>query len=132
MSSGPSSARRLGLSNERLGKFRIRVKHTDDRSCKSAVYPLNQSWIHPFGSIWMLDMVALDRPKAMKVKTRLLILGAARDDMLRPGEIEATARAYHTRCEIIPDVAHNSMLEARWETVAERILMWLREAHHSA
>ncbi len=74
----------------------------------------------------LLDMVALDRPKPVKVKTPLLILGVARDNMLRPGEIEATARAYHTRCEIIPDVAHNSMLEARWKTVAERILAWLR------
>jgi alpha-beta hydrolase superfamily lysophospholipase len=61
------------------------------------------------------------------VKTPLLILGAARDNMLEPGEIEATARAYHTPFEIIPDVVHNSMLETRWQTVAERILVWLNE-----
>ena len=72
-----------------------------------------------------LDMVALGLPKPAKVKTPLLVLGAARDNMLEPREIEATARAYHTRCEIIPDVAHNSMLELRWQTVAERILGWL-------
>jgi hypothetical protein len=47
--------------------------------------------------------------------------------MLKPGEIEATARAYNTQAEIIPDVAHNSMLEHRWQTVAERILAWLKE-----
>ena len=47
--------------------------------------------------------------------------------MLRPFEIQASARAYHTRAEIIPDVAHNSMLETRWETVAEQILVWLQE-----
>jgi pimeloyl-ACP methyl ester carboxylesterase len=74
-----------------------------------------------------LDMVALDLPKPMDVKTPLLILGAARDTMLSASEIEATARAYHTQCQIIPDVAHNSMLEARWETVAERMLSWLNE-----
>src|SRR5512138_3223286 len=73
----------------------------------------------------LLDMVALDRPKPLKVKTELLVLGVGRDNMLRPTEIEATARAYRTRSEIIPDVAHNSMLEARWQTVAERILAWL-------
>jgi len=73
-----------------------------------------------------LDMVALDLPQPAKVKTPLLILGAARDNMLKPSEIEATARAYHTRCEIIPDVAHNSMLETRWQAVAERILVWLK------
>jgi hypothetical protein len=47
--------------------------------------------------------------------------------MLKPNEIEATARAYRTHFEIIPDVAHNSMLETRWQTVAERILAWLKE-----
>ena len=74
-----------------------------------------------------LDMVALDLPKPAKVKTPMLILGAARDNMLEPGEIEATARAYHTRSEIIADVAHDSMLELRWRTVAQRILSWLNE-----
>lgn len=74
-----------------------------------------------------LDMVALDLPKPEKVKTPLLVLGAARDNMIAPKEIEATARAYHTQAEIIPDVAHNSMLELRWQSVAERILVWLQE-----
>jgi len=75
----------------------------------------------------LLDMVALDRPKPMKVKTPLLVLGVARDHVLDRSEIEATARAYRTRCGIIPDVAHNSVLEARWQTVAGRILAWPRE-----
>jgi len=74
-----------------------------------------------------LDMVVLDLPKPEKVKTPLLILGAARDNMIAPSEIEATARAYNTQAEIIPDVAHNSMLEQRWQSVAERILAWLNE-----
>ncbi|MFZ5524323.1 MAG: alpha/beta hydrolase [Pseudomonadota bacterium] len=75
----------------------------------------------------LLDMVALDRLEPAKVKSPLLILGAARDNMLKPREIEATARAYNTHAEIIPDVAHNSMLEQRWQNVAERILAWLKE-----
>lgn len=74
-----------------------------------------------------LDMVALDLPKPAKVKTPLLVLGVARDNMLKPSEIEATARAYNTQSEIIADVAHNSMLEPRWQAVAERILAWLKE-----
>jgi pimeloyl-ACP methyl ester carboxylesterase len=74
-----------------------------------------------------LDMVALDLPKPGKVKTPLLILGAGRDNMLEPGDIEATSRAYHAESTIIPDVAHNSMLESRWLGVAERILVWLGE-----
>ncbi|HYV91669.1 MAG TPA: alpha/beta fold hydrolase [Chitinophagales bacterium] len=75
----------------------------------------------------LLDMVALDRPKPARVKTPMLILGAARDNMLKPREIEAAAKAYNTRAEIIPDVAHNSMLEQHWQNVAERILGWLKE-----
>lgn len=74
-----------------------------------------------------LDMVALNLPRPERVKTPVLVLGAARDNMLRPSEIEATARAYHTQAQIVPDVAHNSMLETRWERVAERILVWLEE-----
>jgi pimeloyl-ACP methyl ester carboxylesterase len=73
-----------------------------------------------------LDMVVLDLPKPAKVKTPLLVLGGTRDNMLERSEIEATARAYHAQCEIIPDVAHSSMLELRWQTVAERILIWLK------
>jgi alpha-beta hydrolase superfamily lysophospholipase len=74
-----------------------------------------------------LDMVALDLPKPEKVKTPILVLGAARDNMIGHREIEATARAYNTQADIIPDVAHNSMLETRWQSVAERILVWLNE-----
>jgi pimeloyl-ACP methyl ester carboxylesterase len=74
-----------------------------------------------------LDMVFLDLPKPEKVKTPLLVLGVARDNMIGPRELEATARAYHTQAEIIPDVAHNSMLDQRWQSVAEQILAWLNE-----
>jgi pimeloyl-ACP methyl ester carboxylesterase len=75
----------------------------------------------------LLDMVVLDRLAPKKVKTPLLVLGAARDNMLSRNDIEATARAYHTHAEFIPGVAHSSMLEQRWEAVAERILCWLTE-----
>lgn len=74
-----------------------------------------------------LDMVVLDLPKPAKVRTPVLVVGVGRDNMITPGEIEATARAYRTRAEIVPDVAHNSMLEPRWRAVAERILAWLEE-----
>ncbi len=74
-----------------------------------------------------VDMVALDLPKPAKVKTPLLVLGAARDNMIGAREITATGRAYNTKPEIIKDVAHNSMQELRWQNVAERILGWLNE-----
>jgi len=75
----------------------------------------------------LLDMVALDLPDPAKVKTPLLVLGVERDNMLRRSDIEATARAYNTEFEIVPGVAHDSMIEQRWENVADRILDWLNE-----
>jgi alpha-beta hydrolase superfamily lysophospholipase len=75
----------------------------------------------------LLDMVALALPHPEKVTTPLLVLGAAHDNMLTPIEIAATARAYNTEAEIIPEVAHSSMLDPRWQSVAERILVWLKE-----
>lgn len=78
-----------------------------------------------------LDMIVLDRPKPSRVKTPLLVLGVERDSMVQPREIEATARAYNAQSEIIADVAHNSMLEKRWQAVAERILVWLNALNAS-
>jgi pimeloyl-ACP methyl ester carboxylesterase len=74
-----------------------------------------------------LDMVALDLPKPAKVKTPLLVLGAAQDSMIAPPEIEATAQAYNTQAVIIPDVPHTSMLDPHWQAVADLILAWLNE-----
>ena len=75
----------------------------------------------------LLDMVLLNRPNPSKIKTPLLVLGAELDNMLKSREIEETAMAYHTKAEIIPGVAHNSMLEQNWRMVADRILSWLNE-----
>jgi pimeloyl-ACP methyl ester carboxylesterase len=74
-----------------------------------------------------LDMLALDLPKPEKVKTPLLVLGGAQDNFIRPSEIIATAQAYDAPYEIVPNTAHEMMLDTRWRTVAERILHWLKE-----
>jgi pimeloyl-ACP methyl ester carboxylesterase len=74
-----------------------------------------------------VDMVVLDLPKPAKVQTPVFVLGAGRDNMIGPSELEATARAYRTKAEIISGVAHNSMLEQNWQSVADRILLWLNE-----
>jgi len=74
-----------------------------------------------------LDMLGLNLPDSKAVKTPMLVLGAARDAIISPLEVEHTARAYDTKAEIFPDMAHDMMLDRGWETVAERILNWLRE-----
>jgi pimeloyl-ACP methyl ester carboxylesterase len=72
-----------------------------------------------------LDMLALDLPKPAQVKTPLLVLGGAADSIFFPWQIEATGRAYNTRAECLPGIAHDMMLEPRWQDAADRILAWL-------
>ncbi len=74
-----------------------------------------------------LDMMIFSLPRPRKVAVPMLVLGAANDTIFHPEEIEATAQAYHTRAEIFPNMAHDMMLEAGWQAVADRILTWLRE-----
>ena len=74
-----------------------------------------------------VDMMLLSLPRPERVKTPLLVLGAANDKAISPCEVEATARTYGTPAEIFPDMAHDMMLEASWQAVADRMLGWLDE-----
>jgi pimeloyl-ACP methyl ester carboxylesterase len=73
-----------------------------------------------------LDMLVLNLPRPERVNVPLLVLGAANDTIFHTDEVEATARAYHTRAEIFPEMAHDMMLEEGWQSVADCILDWLR------
>jgi alpha-beta hydrolase superfamily lysophospholipase len=79
-----------------------------------------------------LDMLGLSLPRSQRIKTPLLVLGAANDTVISLDEVEATARAYGTRAEVFPNMAHDMMLESGWQTVADRILDWLQkdQQHH--
>ncbi len=55
----------------------------------------------------------------------ILVLGAGKDFFISPTMVEATARVYGTRAEIIPDLGHAMMLEPGWQVVADHILRWL-------
>lgn len=74
-----------------------------------------------------LYMIAFNLPKPGKIKTNMLVLGGARDNILTSREIEETAKIYNAQLEIFSDMAHDMMLESRWEAVAERILAWLKD-----
>jgi pimeloyl-ACP methyl ester carboxylesterase len=71
------------------------------------------------------DMALLGLPKCERVTTPLLVLGAECDGCFTLEEIHATARAYRTEAEIFPKMGHNMMVEPGWETVAQRIHIWL-------
>lgn len=72
-----------------------------------------------------LDMLVFDLPKPGKVTTPILVLGGAGDRLFSPGEVEATARAYGAEAFVLPDIAHDMMLEREWEVPATKILSWL-------
>lgn len=74
-----------------------------------------------------LGMLAFNLPKPDKVKIPLFVLGGAQDAIIKPNEIEATARAYNAQFEIIAGMAHDMMLEPRWQIAAERIMTGLKE-----
>lgn len=73
------------------------------------------------------DMLVLNLPKPTRVKTPLLVLGAANDIVFHPYEVEATAHAYHTRATIFANMAHDMMLETNWREPAQHILSWLEQ-----
>ena len=72
-----------------------------------------------------LDMMGLSLPRPERVKTPVLVTGAADDRLISPREVEATARAYHTQAVMFPCMAHDMMLEAGWKAVADQMLGWL-------
>jgi pimeloyl-ACP methyl ester carboxylesterase len=74
-----------------------------------------------------LDLLMFDLPRTHLVDTPMLVLGADDDTIFTPAEIASTARAYGAETGMFPDMAHDMMLEAGWEAVAERILAWLQE-----
>jgi len=74
-----------------------------------------------------VEMMGFTLPRPGRVKTPLLVLGAAGDRLIVPGDVEATARAYATRAEIMTNMAHDMMLDDGWPRVADRIRSWLSE-----
>ncbi len=75
----------------------------------------------------LLDMLLLDLPKPRRVpKLPALVLGAADDHVFTPREVQATARSYGADSKIFAGMAHDMMLEAGWQSVADRMLAWLK------
>jgi pimeloyl-ACP methyl ester carboxylesterase len=74
-----------------------------------------------------LDELGLNLVQTKRIKTPLLVIGAENDAVILPAMVQRTAKIYGTQVNIFPDLAHNVMLEAGWEKVAQRILEWLDE-----
>jgi len=69
----------------------------------------------------LVDMLALNLPKPNRVKTPVFVLGAERDAIFPLSAVNATAKAYRTSATILPGLAHDMMLDARWRDAADAI-----------
>ena len=75
-----------------------------------------------------VDMLGLDLVRSKRVApTPMLVLGAEDDAMVGVAEVRRTGGRYGAPTEIVPGIAHDMMLDTRWEAVAERIAQWLDE-----
>jgi alpha-beta hydrolase superfamily lysophospholipase len=72
-----------------------------------------------------LEAALLALPRPGKIKTPLLVLAGEADRVFTIAEQKKTAQAYHTQAILHPGMAHDMMLEARWQNVADQILNWL-------
>ncbi|WP_420645150.1 alpha/beta hydrolase [Candidatus Leptofilum sp.] len=71
-----------------------------------------------------LDMLLFNLPRPARVQTPMLVFGGQDDAIFSMNEVKATAHAYNTTPHFFP-MAHDMMLEAGWEQVAGKMLMWL-------
>jgi pimeloyl-ACP methyl ester carboxylesterase len=74
-----------------------------------------------------LDMLGLGILFPKKVKSPILVIGGADDVVISEGNIFSSASAYHTEPVIVPNIAHDVMLEENWMLVADWMLNWFKE-----
>ena len=72
-----------------------------------------------------LDTLLFNLPDTKQIKTRMQILGGADDRLVGPGELLRMSRIYGAQLNILPNLAHNLMLDDGWKRVANTIIDWL-------
>lgn len=72
-----------------------------------------------------LDMIFC-LPKPRKVHVPILLVGAMNDMIFSQRQMEATAKAYNSKAQMLSNTAHDVMLEHRWQDAADIILNWLK------
>lgn len=73
-----------------------------------------------------LDLIALDLVRTTRVShAPMLVLAGGRDALVAPDQGRRTAKIYGADLEILPDMAHDIMLDRAWRSAAERMVEWL-------
>ncbi|PJZ69228.1 alpha/beta hydrolase [Leptospira perolatii] len=68
-----------------------------------------------------LGMIAFSLPNPEKIKTPIKVLAGEKDKLFPLWEIKRTAKAYRTEPIVFPEMGHELMLDAGWESVANAI-----------
>ena len=73
-----------------------------------------------------MDMMMLNLPKPKKINPiNMLVIGAQNDMLITHKNIIHTAKTYQADHKIIPDIAHDLMLDTNWEAVAIEMNQWM-------
>jgi esterase/lipase len=59
------------------------------------------------------------------LQSSILVLAGTNDNLFKVKEIEKTARKYNADFKIIEGVAHNMMLDCKYNVVASEVINWL-------
>ncbi|NTV62641.1 MAG: alpha/beta hydrolase [Oscillochloris sp.] len=57
--------------------------------------------------------------------TPMLVLAGANDQIFSVDEMSETAHAWQAELDVLPDMAHDMMLDTHWQGAAERVAAWL-------
>ncbi len=76
-------------------------------------------------SDWALLDCLFHRALRTRRSVPMLVLAAQDDFVFSPRETFATARAYGADWQLIPDLAHDVMLDTRWRSAADAVRRWL-------
>ncbi len=77
-----------------------------------------------------LDFLLFALPDTRRIRERgtpMLILGGAADRVFPAREVAGLGDLYSADVTILPDLAHDIMLEPGWQTAADHIIRWLTE-----
>jgi pimeloyl-ACP methyl ester carboxylesterase len=120
-------AQTLGPQSVNGAAIRRALFSGDERSADAAIRGYLARF-QPESTLVLFDLLGLDLPPSLpRLDLPVLVLGAEHDGFLPgfSGALEATARTYRTRPEVLSGIAHAMMLDHGWEAVARRILDWL-------
>lgn len=75
-----------------------------------------------------LDFLMFALPDTKAIRERnipMLVLAAEQDRMFPTREVQALAALYNAELQVVPDTAHDMMLDPNWQVAADHILAWL-------